>query len=468
VSFAALGTDNELITKGVHLPLPKNAMEYWDEHSDVAADLDFTDVRGAYNSAMNLEPEYLGWSADGTKLYVNLQENSAVVIVDVPASGEPSAASIHAYGLQDWTAKGIDVVKDDGCNLTKYPGLYSMKNPDSIAVVNVDGADYILTANEGDDKEYGDYEEKQKAKDFLDKDDGSPKFKGMTASAQVKTDYLAQNQAGANSKRRLTVGSSAINYASADAPVVEKLVMFGGRSISIYKASDMSLTWDSGSQIETEGCARFPWAHNGVQDEEFALVNGTLYKMDADMAETIDEMSDAVDGDGCDDRGDGKAGPCPLGKTVDERSPKDGPALESVVSGIACGRLIMVTAGEKNGVLFAWDISDITSPSLLFVDHLSPASQTKSPGIAYGDGSLGEVDPESMIFLDDQHSPSGKAGVLIAGAWSGSVSWWEFECKETMTTTNKDITTSSSAVRSWQPMALAWAVSLVSLIKLGA
>jgi len=229
--------------------------------------------------------------------------------------------------------------------------------------------------------------------------------------------------------------------------------MFSGRSISIYKASDMSLTWDSGSQIETEGCARFPWAHNGVQDEEFALVNGTLYKMDADMAETIDEMSDAVDGDGCDDRGDGKAGPCPLGKTVDERSPKDGPALESVVSGIACGRLIMVTAGEKNGVLFAWDISDITSPSLLFVDHLSPASQTKSPGIAYGDGSLGEVDPESMIFLDDQHSPSGKAGVLIAGAWSGSVSWWEFECKETMTTTNKDITTSSSAVRSWQPMA---------------
>jgi len=43
---------------------------------------------------------------------------------------------------------------------------------------------------------------------------------------------------------------------------------------------------------------------------------------------------------------------------------------------------------------------------------------------------LGEVDAESVIFLDESKSPSGKAAVLFAGAWSGTVSYWEFECAD--------------------------------------
>lgn len=28
-----------------------------------------------------------------------------------------------------------------------------------------------------------------------------------------------------------------------------------------------------------EGCAAYPWAHNGVQDEDFAPVDGTRYEL---------------------------------------------------------------------------------------------------------------------------------------------------------------------------------------------
>lgn len=76
-------TDEELIAKGVHLPLPLNALEYWDDHSSIAAELDFGAARTNYQPASNLEPEYLAWSDDGATLYVNLQENSALVVVDV-------------------------------------------------------------------------------------------------------------------------------------------------------------------------------------------------------------------------------------------------------------------------------------------------------------------------------------------------------------------------------------------------
>lgn len=227
---------------------------------------------------------------------------------------------------------------------------------------------------------------------------------------------------------RVTVGSTAVDYSNTSAPQIQHIVAFGGRGISIYEhsAGGLSLTWDSGAEFETQQCAHFPWAHNAIQDEEFSPVNGTLYMMDSKIRETLEEMAAE-----CSDGGDGRPGACPLGQTVDDRSEKDGAGTEAIVAGQACGSLMAVTATEKSSTVFVYDISHIDSPSLLFVKHLSPASETKNPGVAYADRSLGEIDPEAMIFLDDAHSPSGKAGVMFGGAWSGTMSFWEFECPST-------------------------------------
>jgi len=438
VSFDALGSDAELMASGVHLPLPLGALEYWDDHSDIAADVDFSAARASYVPATNLEPEYLGWSADDTKIFVNLQENSAIITVSVPSgawdgSSGPSATRIDALGLKDWSdaggTAGIDLVKDGDCVLSHYAGWASLRSADAIQVVAVDGVDYILTANEGDDKEYGDYEEKWKAADLLAAD-GTVGMSGATVDSDVLAAFIAQNDAGANSKRRLTVGSAAVDYSNPSAPFVKALVGFGGRSISIYRPGDsgLQLVWDSGSSLEKEQCAAYPWAHNGVQDEEFSLVHGVLYNSSSSsMQETLEEMNDP-DEDGCADRGDGQPGPCPLGETVDDRSPKDGAGPEAIVTGVACGRLLAVTATEKQGTAFVYDITDVASPQLLFVRHLSPASQGLSPGLAYESRELGEIDPECMLFVDADSSPSGTAGVLFGGAWSGTMSLWEFEC----------------------------------------
>jgi hypothetical protein len=43
---------------------------------------------------------------------------------------------------------------------------------------------------------------------------------------------------------------------------------------------------------------------------------------------------------------------------------------------------------------------------------------------------LGKIDSESIQFLTAQDSPTGKAAVIFAGAYSGTTSLWEFTCKD--------------------------------------
>ena len=76
-------TDEELLAKGIHLPLSASALEYWDEYSSIAGDVDFTAARAAYTAASVLEPEYLAWSGDEKYVLVSLQENSALIKIDV-------------------------------------------------------------------------------------------------------------------------------------------------------------------------------------------------------------------------------------------------------------------------------------------------------------------------------------------------------------------------------------------------
>jgi len=433
VSLRDLGDDEDLIKKGVHLPLPLNAMVYWQDFSGLA-DVNFTEVRTDYRTAINLEPKNLGWSGDGRKLFVNLQNNNALVTIRFSKRGRRISTRIDALGLKDWSPRGgtegIDLVQDDDCKLAKYNGFFSLRHADSIKVVNVDGRDFVLTANEGDDKGYGDFDELQKEDEVLD-GKGRVLLQNMVATRSVVRNHLRKLARGAEPDTRIGLGSTAVDYSVPGRPVLNRLVSHGARGISIYRADRraLKLAWDSGSDFEREQCAAFPWAHNGLQDASFAPVDGVLYNASGKgFRAVIEERNAFPDGKGCADGGDNNTGACPLGQTVDERSPRDGAAPEAVVAGVACGRLLAVATTEKQSSAFIYDITVVSRPKLLFVRHLSPASKLKNPGVAYGGRELGEIDPESLVFLEAEFSPSGKAGVLFAGATSGTVSFWEFSC----------------------------------------
>ena len=137
---------------------------------------------------------------------------------------------------------------------------------------------------------------------------------------------------------------------------------------------------------------------------------------DEGLRETIDELNDP-EVDGCEDGGNGQPGACPMGKTVDERSQKDGYCL---------GRPSWSQCLRK--IALASYTTFPTSLLLVQVFHLSPASETKNPTVAYEDRTLGEIDAESILFFSDEESPSGKVAILFAGAFSSTTSFWEFSC----------------------------------------
>jgi len=188
-------------------------------------------------------------------------------------------------------------------------------------------------------------------------------------------------------------------------------------------------------------------SYNSVVDEEFAPIpkmpNSSLWYFDEELRDVLTEMNDP-NIDGCEDQGDGTPGACPLSQNIDASSVKEGPAFENIVTGVACGRLIAATATEKSSIAWLYDITNLASPTLIDVFHLSPGSRNKSPGLAYNDGTLGEIDSESFFFLSAAETPNGKAALVFEGAFSGTVSWWEFDCVEPDDPTEQNLNASNA------------------------
>lgn len=296
----------------------------------------------------------------------------------------------------------------------------------------------------------------------------------------------------------ISVGSNAIDYESDPTnPIFHRMVLFGGRGWSIYELPDdpdelLKLVFDSGDgawalirvtdaiilnmhkfltnyflsalAIETTGCKHFPWSHNSEMDEESAPIenfpNNSLWQVADDELRAILIAKNDPAQDGCLDRGDGQPGACSMEDAVDARSAKDGSGVEQIVVGEACGRLVAVTAVEKNSIGLLFDITVLNAPHLVKVFHLSPASQHKSPGIAYNDGTIGDIDPENSVFLSAEQSPTGKTGILFAGAISGTISFWEFDCGDFGSDDNETHSSSATAPKAVPSLVTALSIAL--------
>lgn len=173
---------------------------------------------------------------------------------------------------------------------------------------------------------------------------------------------------------------------------------------------------------------------------------------------------------GCADGGDGQPGPCPMKDTVGQQAQEGGMEVEMVVVGVACDRLVMIACGEKNSLCFLYDISNIRQPDLKKVFSLSPVSENISAPIAYDQRTLGDVDPETTLFLTAEESPTGKTAVMFGGAISGTLSLYEFECEDPSDTSSSS-SSSSDAPGEWKPTATTTAsivfASLLGFVVLG-
>ncbi|WP_228372735.1 choice-of-anchor I family protein [Demequina maris] len=190
----------------------------------------FAGIDGANHPvSRNLEPEYVTIDESSMTAYVTLQENNAIAVVDLHTA---RVTDILPLGAKDFSIEGngIDASnKDDAITIQTWP-IYGLYMPDSIASYSVDGETYLVTANEGDAREWGDYEEPVGYDDLVLCDD-NPAI-GLGSSKKLgKLDFTPESGL------------------SADGSCYEALYAFGARSFSIW-TTDGTQVFDSGDDFE--------------------------------------------------------------------------------------------------------------------------------------------------------------------------------------------------------------------------
>lgn len=196
----------------------------------------------------DLEPEYIAVSKDNQYAYVSLQENNAIAVINL---ADNTVEAINALGLKDYGKAGNEIDasdKDDAINITAYEGVYGMYQPDTIASYQWRDQDFIVTANEGDARDYDGFSEEERAEDLL-LDPNHPQI----LTAQDKT------QLG-----RLKITTS-MGDDDGDGDM-DKIVSYGARSFSIW-THDGQQVFDSASQFERITAAIFGDNFNNHNEE---------------------------------------------------------------------------------------------------------------------------------------------------------------------------------------------------------
>lgn len=253
--------------------------------------------------AQDLEPEYIAFSPDSTKAWVACQENNALGIINLETM---TITQVVGLGFKDHSlpGNGLDASdKDDEINITTWP-VMGMYQPDMIKAFDVDGETYIVSANEGDARDYDGYSEEVRVDD-LTLDPNMP-----------MSDTLVEKE----NLGRLKTTIAGNNYDTTFCPDpdqdgdVDQIYAYGARSFSIWNA-DGGLVYDSGDDFEQITAAMVPEWFNSEADDGF-----------------------------------------------EARSDDKGPEPEAATVGMVGGRTYAFIGLERIGGVMIYDVSDPTAP----------------------------------------------------------------------------------------------------------
>lgn len=243
--------------------------------------------------AQDLEPEYITVSEDSTTAWVTLQENNALAIINIATA---TVTDLVALGFKDHNqlGAGLDASDQDGAiNIRPWPikGIY---NPDSIDSYRFHGQTYLVTANEGDTREWPGFRE------------------DVRLSTRTLDSTIFPN--GAELKQTNNLGRLAVSSVDGDIDGdgdLDEIYSYGSRSFSIWSAVG-DLVYDSGDEFEQLTATIFPTRFNASHGNN----------------------------------------------TFDNRSPSKGPEPEGLAIGKAFGRTLAFVGFERIGGVAVYDISD--------------------------------------------------------------------------------------------------------------
>ena len=320
--------------------------------------------------SVDLEPEYIAVS--GGKAYVTLQENNAIAVLDIDSQ---TFDGVYSAGFEDHSTTAIDLdKKDDAYDPQTYESLLGIRMPDGIAAFTVEGTTYLVTANEGDAREWGDEDQ---GTFYLSEDERDFGEEGVTSP----TGAITAENSGLEGK---VVFFKTEDFDGLDP---EKDYVFGGRSFTVFQVTENGLeeVFTSGDDFEALTAQYVPEYFNASNDNA----------------------------------------------VLDDRSGKKGPEAESVTVGTVDGKTYAFVALERTGGVMAYDVTD--PEAITFVNYVNTRDfgTTVEGSEEYEDGELdkwvtgGDVAPEGLLFLDAASSPNGEPLLLAACEVSGTVAVYQ-------------------------------------------
>ncbi len=203
-------------------------------------------VKATSTLSQDFEPEYITISSDSQKAYVALQENNAIAEINLNTN---TISNIWALGTKDirLPGNGFDISDNNGQILIANWPINAFYIPDAISNYTVAGTNYIVTANEGDEKEYGTFTERTT----------------VGASTYVldpinfpNSSVLKQNH---NMGRFRTTNVNGNTDSDTEYEVINCV---GSRSFSIFNATTKQIVFDSGDDFEMYTATNFPTLFN--------------------------------------------------------------------------------------------------------------------------------------------------------------------------------------------------------------
>lgn len=361
--------------------------------------------------AQDLEPEYITISGDSKTAWVTLQENNAIARIDI---AQQKVTDIYPLGYKDHGVMGneLDVSdRDSKIDIKTWTGLVGMYQPDSIANYQVNGQTYLVTANEGDSREWLKDEDAYFAGNLAQGYVENIRMKHLFNSKGFNTegDYPAHLQKIANGVKGAKLNPVTFAYCGATATeagdcrkdsnlgrlniawnmgyqtnadgspkldangrlTYDKLYAYGARSFSIWNTQGQ-LVWDSGSEFEKKISELFP----------------TYFNTDHEAV------------------------------SLDDRSDNKGPEPEGITLGTIGAKTFAFIGLERMSGVMVYDITTPMRPK--FIEYFTTRNFVETDSAKQGD-----LGPEGLIFIAAKDSPNGKPLLVVGNEVSGSTAIYQ-------------------------------------------
>ncbi|MGP2362072.1 choice-of-anchor I family protein [Acinetobacter junii] len=361
--------------------------------------------------AQDLEPEYITISGDSKTAWVTLQENNAIARIDI---AQQKVTDIYPLGYKDHGVMGneLDVSdRDSKIDIKTWTGLVGMYQPDSIANYQVNGQTYLVTANEGDSREWLKDEDAYFAGNLAQGYVENIRMKHLFNSKgfNAEGDYPADLQKIANGVKGAKLNPVTFAYCGATATeagdcrkdgnlgrlniawnmgyqtnadgspkldangrlIYDKLYAYGARSFSIWNTQGQ-LVWDSGSEFEKKISELFP----------------TYFNTDHEAV------------------------------SLDDRSDNKGPEPEGIILGTIGAKTFAFIGLERMSGVMVYDITTPMQPK--FVEYFTTRNFVETDSAKHGD-----LGPEGLIFIAAKDSPNGKPLLVVGNEVSGSTAIYQ-------------------------------------------